>query len=112
MRWLLLKDLRILRRSPLLVSLLVVYPVVIAVLIGAALSAGPSKPRVAFANLVPAGDSKVQLGDRSLDAASYASRLFTAVDPIRVRTRARALEKVRDGDALAALVIPADTGDR
>ncbi len=34
MRWLLLKDLQILRRSPLLVGLLVVYANVIAVLIG------------------------------------------------------------------------------
>jgi len=33
-RWLLAKDLRILRRSPLLVSLLVIYPIAIAVLIG------------------------------------------------------------------------------
>ena len=45
MRWLLLKDLQILRRSPLLVALLVLYPVIIAVLIGFALSRGPDKPR-------------------------------------------------------------------
>ena len=50
-RWLLIKDLRILRRSPLLVALLVLYPVVVAILIGAALTGGPEKPRVAFANL-------------------------------------------------------------
>lgn len=37
MRWLLIKDLQILRRSPLLVALLVVYPVVIALMIGLAL---------------------------------------------------------------------------
>jgi ABC-type multidrug transport system permease subunit len=85
---------------------------VIAVLIGAALSAGPSKPRVAFVNLVPPGESRVQLGGAQLDAASYASRLFKAVDPIRVATREQALAKVRSGDALAALVIPADTGRR
>ena len=41
MRWLLLKDLRILRRSPGLVALLILYPVVLSVLIGFALSAGP-----------------------------------------------------------------------
>jgi ABC-type transport system involved in cytochrome c biogenesis permease component len=111
-RWLLLKDLQILRRSPLLVALLVIYPIVIAVLIGAALSAGPSKPRVAFANLVPPGESRVEIGGATLDAADYASRLFENVEPIRVRSRAEALEKVRDGDALAALVIPADTGDK
>jgi ABC-type transport system involved in cytochrome c biogenesis permease component len=111
-RWLLLKDLRILSRSPLLVSLLVVYPIAVAVLIGAALSAGPSKPRVAFANLVPTGEGKVAIGGRTLDAASYASRLFRSVEPIRVATRAQAIAKVRSGDALAALVIPADAGRR
>ena len=55
MRWLFLKDLQILRRSPLVTALLVVYPVAIAVLIGFALSRGPEKPRVAFLNEVPAG---------------------------------------------------------
>jgi len=34
-RWLLLKDLQILRRSPLQAVLLVVYPILIAVLVGA-----------------------------------------------------------------------------
>src|SRR6201999_619566 len=61
-RWLLLKDLQILRRSPLLVALLVIYPVVIAVLFGFALSGGPEKPRVAFANLVAPGESTFQVG--------------------------------------------------
>lgn len=112
MRWLVLKDLRILRRSPLLVSLLVLYPIVIAVLIGLALSAGPEKPRVAFANLVPPGQSTFSIGGKRIDAASYASRLFRSIDPIRVKTRAQAIEKVRSGDALGALVLPADVGER
>jgi ABC-type transport system involved in cytochrome c biogenesis permease component len=112
MRWLLLKDLQILRRSPLLVALLVIYPVVLAVLIGAALSGGPAKPRVAFANLVPPGEAQLQLGTRRVDASSYASTLFASVDPIRVSSRAAAIAKVRSGDALAALVIPADAGRR
>jgi ABC-2 type transport system permease protein len=111
-RWLLLKDLRILRRSPFLVALLVLYPIVLAVLIGLALSGGPEKPRVAFANLVPAGESRFQVGNRTLDAASYADRLFESIDPIRVKTREEAIAKVRSGDALGALVLPADVGDR
>jgi ABC-type multidrug transport system permease subunit len=110
MRWLLIKDLQILRRSPLLVALLVLYPVVVAVLIGAALTGGPGKPRVAFANL--AGDAEVSLGGRTLDPTAYTSRLFDAIEPIRVDTRAEAIAKVRDGEALAALVIPADAADR
>jgi ABC-type multidrug transport system permease subunit len=112
MRWLLLKDLQILRRSPLLVALLVVYPIVIAVLFGLALSGGPEKPRVAFANLVPAGESEVQVGGRTLDVAGYAGRLFESIDPIRVDTRDEAIEKVRSGEALGAVVIPADATDR
>jgi ABC-2 type transport system permease protein len=111
-RWLILKDLRILRRSPLTVTLLVLYPIVIAVLIGLALSGGPEKPRVAFANLVPPGESGIQIGARRVDAADYASKLFDSVDPIRVRTRAEAIAKVRSGEALGALVLPADAGDR
>jgi ABC-2 type transport system permease protein len=111
-RWLILKDLRILRRSPLLVALLVLYPVLLAVLIGLALSGGPEKPKVAFANLVPPGQSAFQVGDRTLDAADYAKKLFESIDPIRVRTREEAIAKVRSGEALGALVLPADVGDR
>jgi ABC-type multidrug transport system permease subunit len=112
MRWLFLKDLQILRRSPLLVALLVIYPVVIAVLIGAALSGGPERPPVAFANLVPPGESTFSVGGRTLDAADYAGRLFESIDPIRVKTREEAIEKVRSGDALGALVLPADATER
>ena len=41
MRWLLLKDLQILRRSPLLVGLLVVYPIAVALMIGFAAKGPP-----------------------------------------------------------------------
>src|ERR671918_1377635 len=112
MRWLLLKDLQILRRSPLLAALLVIYPIVIAVLFGLALSGGPEQPRVAFANLVAPGESEFSIGGRTLDAADYAGRLFQSIDPIRVRTREEAIEKVRSGEALGALVLPADSTER
>jgi ABC-type multidrug transport system permease subunit len=112
MRWLLLKDVQILRRSPLLVALLVLYPIVVALLVGAALSSGPSKPKVAFANLVPAGEARINLGGERLDATAYAAELFDAVDPVRVETREEAIEKVRSGETLGALVIPADVIER
>jgi ABC-2 family transporter protein len=108
MRWLLLKDLQILRRSPLLVGVLVGYSVVVSLVAGAALSSGPSKPTVAFANLVPREKSKVALGGRQVDATKYADKLFAKVEPIRVKTRAQAIAKVRSGEALGALVVPAD----
>ena len=108
MRWLLLKDVQILRRSPLLVTLLVVYPILIALLIGFALSRGPQKPRVAFLNQVPASASTINLGGRSIDVSKYTDQLFQAIKPIPVHSRAEALDKVKSGDALAALVIPPD----
>jgi ABC-type multidrug transport system permease subunit len=111
-RWLLLKDLQILRRSPLLVALLVIYPIVIAVLFGFALSGGPEKPRVAFANLVPPGESEFNIGGRTLDAADYADRLFESIDPITVDSREAAIEEVRSGEALGALVLPEDSTER
>jgi hypothetical protein len=107
-RWLLLKDVQILRRSPLLVALLIVYPIVIALLIGFALSRGPEKPRVAFLNQVPPSASKINLGGQSIDVSKYTDELFQAIKPIRVHSRAEALDKVKSGDALAALIIPPD----
>jgi ABC-2 type transport system permease protein len=107
-RWLLLKDVQILRRSPLLVALLIVYPIVIALLIGFALSRGPQKPRVAFLNQVPASASKINLGGQSIDVTKYTNQLFSAIKPIPVHSRADALDKVKSGDALAALIIPSD----
>ena len=112
MRWLLLKDLQILRRSPLLVALLVLYPIVLAVLIGLALSAGPDKPKVAFVNLVPPGKTTFTIGGERLDAADYAKELFKSIEPVRVKTRAEAVAKVRSGEALGALILPPDATER
>jgi ABC-type multidrug transport system permease subunit len=108
MRWLLLKDLRILRRSPLLVALLVLYPIVIAMLIGFAISRGPDKPEVAFYNGLPATDDSIRLGGTEVDINAQAGQLFDAIDPIPVKSRDEAIQKVRDGDALGALIIPED----
>jgi ABC-2 type transport system permease protein len=107
-RWLLAKDLRILRRSPLLVSLLVIYPIVIAVLIGFALSRGPDKPEVAFYNGLEGQPTEVELGGEQIDLAREGQRLFDAIDPVRVDSREEAIQKVEDGDVLGALVIPDD----
>ena len=108
MRWLLLKDLQILRRSPLLVALLVLYPVIIAVLIGVALSRGPDKPKVAFYNGLAGQSAVVELGGDRIDLAKQGQRLFDAIDPVRVDSKEEAIQKVKDGDVLGALIIPKD----
>lgn len=112
MRWLAIKDLQVLRRSPLLVAMLVAYPIIISVLIGLALSKGPDKPKVAFLNEVPKGAATVSLGRESIDTSKYASELFKSVTPIRVKTRAEAIAKVKSGEALGALIVPADIVQR
>lgn len=112
MRWLLLKDLRILARSPLLVALLVLYPVLIATLIGFAISRGPDKPAVAFYNGLPPDADQVELGGERIDLGREGSALFRAIDPVRVPSRAEAIRKVRNGDVLGALIIPADLADK
>ena len=107
MRWLLLKDLQILRRSPLQAVLLVTYPIVIAILVGFAVSRGPEKPRVAFLNEVPA-DSRVSVGGQELPAAGVGNRICDRVECVHVDNRDEAVKKVENGEALAALILPAD----
>jgi ABC-2 type transport system permease protein len=107
MRWLLLKDVQILRRSPLQALLLVVYPVLIAILVGFAISRGPSKPRVAFLNEVPQG-ARIVFGGAKLPSVGARERICERVECIDVRSREEAEGKVRSGDALAALILPAD----
>jgi ABC-2 type transport system permease protein len=108
MRWLLLKDLQILRRSPLLVALLLAYGGLVGALLGFAVQRDSTKPKVAFLNQVPANATGIQVGTQKIDASKYADQLFESVDPIRVKTRAEAIDVVRRGDAIAALIIPAD----
>jgi ABC-type multidrug transport system permease subunit len=107
MRWLLVKDLLILKRSRLLVALLVVYPVAIALLIGLAISGSPAKPRVAIVDEAPP-DETITLGGTRIGLAEYTNQLFNQVHVVRAPTRAAAARKVASGDVLAAIVIPPD----
>lgn len=111
MRWLLLKDLQLLRRSPLQAFLLVAYPVLIAVLVGFAISRAPEKPRVAFLNEVPT-DARVSVGTRELPRIGVGDRICARVECVRVEDREEALDEVRSGDVLAALILPADLVDQ
>jgi ABC-2 type transport system permease protein len=111
MRWLLLKDLQILRRSPLQAFLLVAYPVLIAVLVGFAISRSPEKPRVAFLNDVPS-DARVSVGTTELPNIGVSERICERVECVHVKSRAEAVDEVRSGDVLAALVLPANLVDR
>jgi ABC-2 type transport system permease protein len=106
-RWLLLKDLQILRRSPLQAVLLVAYPILIAVLVGFAISRGPEDPRVAFLNEVPA-NTRINVGGAELPKANVREQICERVECVFVDDREEARSKVESGDVLAALILPAD----
>lgn len=110
MRWLLLKDLQLLRRSPLQAALLIAYPVLVALLIGFAISRDPGEPRVAFLNEVPEG-ARIAAGDTKLPAVGVEDRICAQIECARVDSRAEAEDEVRSGEVLAALILPADLID-
>jgi ABC-2 family transporter protein len=107
-RWLLLKDVQILRRSPLLVGLLIAYPIAIALMIGFALSSPPGKPRVAIYDAVAPGSGRLRLGNQRINISSYAGELFQSIQPVTVHSRREAIAKVRSGEAAAALIVPSN----
>jgi ABC-2 type transport system permease protein len=111
MRWLLLKDLQILKRSPLLTALLVIYPIVLAVLIGFAVSRDSDKPRVAFLNAIEQ-DSGLELGEGGFSQSQAFNELCDRVECVTVEDRDEAIAKVREGDVLAALILPENFLDR
>ena len=91
MRWLLLKDLQILRRSPLLVALLLAYGGLVGALLGFAVQRDDTKPKVAFLNEVPKLDFGVQVGD------AEDRHLQVRQPPVRVR-RPDPRQDARAGD--------------
>jgi ABC-type multidrug transport system permease subunit len=107
MRWLLVKDLQLLRRSPLVTGLLIVYPIVLAVLIGLAISRSPEKPRVAFLNQIPAG-AGLQLGTGGFSQDEARRQLCAKIECVDVSSRSEVEQKVKDGDVLGGLILPAD----
>jgi ABC-2 type transport system permease protein len=112
-RWLLIKDLQILRRSPLIVALLIAYPVVLGVLIGFALSADNSKPRVAFLNEVPSEQQlNVGGGENAIDRDIAREQLCDRVECVDVDSRSEAIDLVESGDVIAALILPPDLLDK
>lgn len=98
MRWLLRKDLLILRRSPVLLATLVAYPVVIALLVGFTISSPAGKPKVA-----------IYTGS---NISRYATELYSSIDAVRAPTPAAAIADVRDGRTLAAVLIPRGIGQQ
>jgi ABC-2 type transport system permease protein len=84
---------------------------VIAVLIGFALSGGPSEPRVALLNEVPEG-SPLNVGGEEFDLIGARDELCDRIECVPVSSREEALALVESGEVLGALVLPADLIDK
>src|SRR2546422_11161475 len=106
MRWLLEKDLLILRRSRMLVALLIVYPAVIALLIGFAISRAPARPRVAIVDQTRAG-ATIEVGGRQVDVHQYARRLFGQLQAAYGSSGAQAIKKGTSAEQLPVSLLPA-----
>ena len=106
------KDLRILGRSRLLVVTLVLYPLLVALLIGLALSRAPEKPKIAVVDQIPRDVPVTTLAGKVVDPAAVADQLVKNLDAVRVPTREQAAKLVEDGDVLAAIILPDDINDR
>lgn len=111
MKWLLLKDLQILRRSPLQLALLIIYPIAVALLVGFALTRGAEQSTVALYNAMPTGSS-LGLGGEELDGKEIKDQLCSRVDCIDANSQSEATALVENGDATAAVVLPEDLGDK
>ncbi|MDQ5895724.1 MAG: transporter permease [Actinomycetota bacterium] len=111
MRWLLLKDLQILRRSPLQLALLVLYPIVIALLVGFAMTRGGEETKVALFNAMPAGSS-LGFGGEEVNGDEIRDQLCDRVDCLEADSTEDASGMVESGEATAAVIVPEDLGEK
>ena len=95
MRWLLLKDLQILRRSPLQAALLIAYPILIAVLIGFAISRAARRSRGSPSSTKSRPDTPVSVGGEQLPAVGVSDRLCERVECVDVNDRGEAADEGR-----------------
>jgi ABC-type multidrug transport system permease subunit len=101
---LLRKDLRVLRRSPLLLGALLAYPVVIAVLVGLVAGYASSKPRVAFVDedhLPPV----VKVADTSFHLQTVIDQVAQNVTLVRMAP-AEARRELASGKVVATITVP------
>jgi len=101
---LLRKDLLVLRRSPLLLGMLVAYPVLIAVLVGLVAIYANSKPRVALVD--EAGlPAKIVLAGHTFNVDKTIGRASRDVSLIKLSHRA-AEDELANGKVVAVVTVP------
>lgn len=101
---LLAKDLRLLMRAPVLLAVLVGYPLLVSLLVAAALQAEGHRPALAVVDRDAPGRS-VQVGDRRLTVDDYVARLAAEVEVRRLGPEA-ARRELEAGRVAAVLTVP------
>jgi ABC-2 type transport system permease protein len=98
------KDLLVLSRSPLLLALLIVYPLIVAGLVGAVAGYGSSKPRVALVDEdhLP---TVVRIGGREFRIADAIDAVGKNVHLVRMSPD-EASQQLRAGRVVATLTVP------
>jgi ABC-2 type transport system permease protein len=103
-REILVKDLRVLRRSPFLVAMLVAYPLLVALLVGLVAGYANAKPRVALIDrdgLPPV----VEIAGQRFDVEATIDRVADEVELVRL-SRDDAERQLETGRIVASLTIP------
>ena len=98
------KDLRVLGRSRALLVALVLYPLLVALLVGLVARFAGDRPRVGFVDLdgIPA---QVDVGGQSFDVNEVIDRVETEVDLVPMYED-EAERGLRSGDIVAAIIVP------
>jgi ABC-type Na+ efflux pump permease subunit len=98
------KDLLVLWRSPLLLTLLILYPLLVAGLVGAVAGYGSSKPRVALVDEDHLPDV-VRIGGRNFRVADAIDEVGKNVHLVRMSSD-EAARQLRAGRVVATLTVP------
>ena len=102
---LVVKDLRGLGRSPLMLAVLIGYPVLVSLLVAGALQTQQQRPAVAVVNLDAPGRT-VQVGERRVSVDDYVARLGDELDVRRAADTATAMRELDSGRVAAVVTIP------
>jgi ABC-2 type transport system permease protein len=103
-RLLLGKDLRTLGRSPFLVAALVVYPLLVAALVGLAVRYADERPSVAFVDLDGLPEA-IAVGGREFDLEEVFDRVDDEVEIVTL-DEDEAADRLADGRVVAVVTVP------
>jgi ABC-2 type transport system permease protein len=98
------KDIRLLRRSPVLLAALLVYPLVFAALVGAVVRYANDRPRIAFVDLDRLPET-LTVGGRRFDIPAVLDQVNKSAELVPME-QADADRKLANGEVVAEIVVP------